>query len=277
MELSRHWNLRERPFEATWDTRFFYGSPNHLEALNRLIYLVEERTMNACLLSGEIGCGKTLTRAAFALHLDVQRFNVVTLENSGFSFDELLYALLRKLDPHHLPTGTTRFERCEQLTALLEENYSLGRHVVIILDEAQDLSAETLHELRWLTNFNAGGRAYLTLLLIGQPELRKTIITLPALDQRISLRFHLKPLGLSDIGGYVSHRLRVAGHPTGQVFTEDACRYLYTASGGVPREVNRLAKLALEYVWLRDGHIVETAGIDAVVKDLERHQTLRAA
>ena len=277
MELLRHWNLKERPFEATWDTRFFYGSPNHLEALNRLIYLVEERTMNACLLSGEIGCGKTLTRAAFTQHIDNQRFNVVTLENSGFCFEDLLLAILRKLDPQHSYVGTSKFERCERLSQLLEENLAIGRHVVIILDEAQDLSSETLHELRWLTNFNAGGRSYLTLLLIGQPELRKTVVTLPALDQRISLRFHLKPLSHADIGGYVAHRLRVAGHPTGQVFTEDACRYLYTASGGVPREVNRLAKLALEYVWLRNGHLVDTAGIDAVVKDLERHQTLRAA
>src|SRR5512137_753802 len=101
MDFLRHWQLRERPFEATWDTRYFYAGPDHEEALSRLLYLVGETTMNIGLLTGEIGSGKTLTRAVFAGRIDPSRFQIITVENSGFALEELLGSILRQLDPGH--------------------------------------------------------------------------------------------------------------------------------------------------------------------------------
>ena len=276
MDFFSHWNLSERPFEATWDTRFFFGSQAHLEALNRLVYFVAERTMNVCLLSGDIGCGKTLTRAVFTQHLASQ-FVVVTLENSGFSFEELVETVLRKLDPASSLQGIGKMAKCELLAGLLDQIHASGKHLVLLLDEAQDMSAQTLHELRLLTNYNHSGRALLSLVLIGQPELRPRVAADAALDQRISLRYHLRPLTPDELTAYLAHRLRVAGHETGAVFAPEASKLVHAMSRGVPREVNRLAKLALEQSWLRDAHIVDARCVDAVMRDMAKHQTLVAA
>lgn len=273
MDFLAHWQLRERPFEATWDPRFFYASPEHEEALSRLQYLVEETTMNLGLLSGEIGCGKTITRAVFASRLDASRFRVVTLENSGFPFNDLLAAILRRLQPDGPATGS-KFERCERLEALMKRLAADGRHLVLLLDEAQDMPAAGLHQLRWLTNFNGNGSAIVTLVLIGQPELRPLVAGDAAINQRISLRFHLRPLEREDVPGYLRHRLRAAGHASGEVFEEAASEAVFTATRGVPREVNRLAKLALEQAWLAEAPLVAAKSVEAVVRDLERHQAL---
>jgi len=274
MDLLRHWNLRERPFEATWDTRFFHAGPDHEEALSRLLYLVGETTMNIGLLTGEIGSGKTLTRAVFAGRIDPARFQVLTVENSGFPLEELLGSVLRRLDPGLTLNGEGKLARCELFEQQVRRLNARGRHLVLVLDEAQDMTPATVHELRWLTNINGGGAALVTLVLVGQPELRSMILADAAINQRVSLRFHLKPLRADDLDPYLRHRLRTAGHPTGQVFTPAAALEIFQATGGIPREVNRLAKLALEHAWVSEAARVEGAAVAAVVRDLERHLTL---
>jgi len=276
MDLLRHWNLSERPFEATWDTRFFYAGQEHEEALSRLVYLVSETSMNLGLLTGEIGSGKTLTRAVFAGRIDATRFHVLTVENSGFPLEELIGSILRRLDPHIRLNGEGKLARCEIFEQLVRKVNASGRHLVLLLDEAQDMKPETIHELRWLTNFNGGGASLLTLVLIGQPELRRMIVGDPAINQRVSLRFHLKPLRADDMEDYLRHRLRTAGHDTGSLFSPAAALEIFKATHGVPREVNRLAKLALEHAWVSDAAKVAVAAVTAVVSDLERHQALPA-
>jgi general secretion pathway protein A len=275
MDLLAYWNLNERPFEATWDTRYFFRSRDHDEALNRLTFLVEERTMNIGMLTGEIGCGKTLTRAVFTSRLDPSRFVVVTQENSAFVFKDLLGALLQVLDPQG--KGQSKFIRCERLRMLAERIHSENRHLVLIFDEAQEMSATTLNEMKLLTNLNGDGRNFLTLVLLGQPELRAHVAKLPSIDQRISLRFHLHSLSISDCADYLRHRLRTAGHETGDLFPPDAVGKLFQGSKGIPRELNRLAKLALEYAWLCEMPCVPAVAVDAIVRDLSRHQNLFAA
>ena len=275
MDLLDYWKLRERPFEATWDTRFFFQSRDHDEALNRLSFLVGERTMNIGMLTGEIGCGKTLTRAVFTQQLDRSRFRVVTQENSAFCFKDLLGAVLNFLDPDG--KGQNKFARCERLRRAAERIHSENRHLVLIFDEAQEMSLTTLNELKLLTNLNGGGQNYLTIILLGQPELRTLVAKLPAIDQRISLRFHLRALDQSDAPDYVRHRLRAAGHPTGDVFAPETIALAHRVSKGVPREMNRLAKLSLEYAWLREMPFVEETALTTIVNDLSRHQQLCAA
>ncbi len=274
MEFLQHWKLRERPFEATWDTRFFYAGPDHEEALSRLLYLVSETTMNLGLLTGEIGSGKTLTRAVFAGRIDTSRFQVLTIENSGFPLEELLGSILRRLDPQVHLNGEGKLARCELFEHQVRKLNARGRHLVLVLDEAQDMRAETIHELRWLTNYNGGGAALLTLILVGQPELRAMIVGDAAINQRVSLRFHLKPLRVDDMEHYLRHRLRTSGHATGNLFSPAAAIEIYNTTRGIPREVNRLAKLALEQAWVTEAPKVEAAAVTAVVRDLERHQAL---
>ena len=274
MNFLAHWQLRERPFEATWDTRFFFASNEHEEAVNRLLYLVGEASMNIGMLSGDIGCGKTLTRAVFDERLPRNRFCIVTLENSGFSSGDLLAAVLHKLDPLVTTRGKTKLDRYEQFEKALRQLSEAGRHLVLLLDEAQDIPPASLHELRWLTNFNSGGCARMTLVLIGQPELRGRVAADRAINQRISLRFHLRPLRSEEVRSYLEHRLRTAGHQSGELFDLPAVETLFQSTKGVPREVNRLAKLAMEHAWLRETERVDQTSVSAVISDLEKHQAL---
>jgi general secretion pathway protein A len=275
MELLEYWKLRERPFEATWDTRFYFGNPEHDEALDRLRFLVEEESMNLGMLTGEIGCGKTLTRAVFSQRLNPKRFDVVIEDNSSFTFDELLESILQTLDPEW--KGTSKLQRWKRLQFIARQIRARRRHLVLIFDEAQEMTQATLNELKLLTNLNGAGQNYLTLILLGQPELRNLVATLPAIDQRISLRFHLRPFNLDESYAYIRHRLMAAGHKNGELFDFGAMARGYDSSKGVPRELNRLAKLALEYAWLRELPIVTHAAMDTVVRDLERNQQLCAA
>lgn len=233
MEVLEYWNLRERPFEATWDTRFFFQSKDHDEALNRLGFLVGEETMLFGMLTGEVGCGKTLTRAVFTERLEEQRFKVVTQENSGFSFNNLLDGVLQNLQNGSYKPARSKFARCEQLKNEAKIIRDEHRHLVLIFDEAQEMSPATLNELKMLTNFNGAGKNYLTIILVGQPELRSHVEGLPAINQRISLRFHLESLDLSDTADYLRRRLKAAGHPTGELFAADAVECVFQATGGV--------------------------------------------
>ncbi len=275
MDLLAYWNLRERPFEATWDIRFFYQSRSHDEALNRLCFLVGEQSMNMGMLTGEIGCGKTLTRSVFARRLDPLRYYVVTQENSSFAFKELLVSVLRVIEGEALiDTKMSKFNLCERLRKVAFRLQAENRHLVMIFDEAQEMTPAALNELKLLTNLNGGGLNFLTIVLLGQPELRHLVARLPAINQRISLRFHLGPLNLAECGAYLQHRLRASGHPTGDLFAGDATERLFQASQGIPRQLNRLAKLALEFAWLREMPQVNLPAVDTVVRDLERHQSL---
>lgn len=272
-----HWNLVLRPFEAAWDTRFFYPSPSHQEALDRLAYVVHERSLNFALLSGEIGCGKTLVRSVLQHHLPASSFRLLVLENSGFRMDDLLAALLARLDTPHATPPSTPLERLDRVRSLLEAEAAAGRHVVLLCDEAQDLSADTLNGLRWLTNFNGGGASLLTILLIGQPDLRARVESIPALDQRIGLRYHLRPLAAPDqTAAYLAHRLHAAGHPTGELFDREAAALLHQFSAGIPRTLNRLAKLTLEYGWCSGADRLSASHVHAVARDLHRQSHLAA-
>ena len=277
MDLLEYWNLRERPFEPTWDTRFFFQSRDHDEALNRLTFLVGERTMLFGMMTGEIGCGKTLTRAVFAERLDPRRFCVATQENSAFSFSELLGLVLEELDGNPPESGQTKFARVERLKRVVNRVHAEGRHLVLIFDEAQDMTPATLNELKLLTNFNRAGQSYLTIVLVGQPELRPLVSSLPQIDQRISLRFHLNALDIDDARNYLRHRLKVAGHPSGELFEPEAIERAFQSTLGVPRELNRVAKLSLEFAWVKEYPMVTLKAVEAVIRDLQRHQNLPRA
>jgi general secretion pathway protein A len=277
VEFLEHWRLRERPFEPTWDPRFFFQGQAHDEALHRLSFVVSEQTMLLGMLTGDIGCGKTLTRAVFADRLDRRQFRVVTHENSSFSFNDLLGLTLQKLHAGNWKIERNKAARWCQFERTVEELLAENRHLVLIFDEAQELSAATLNELKQLTNLNGNGRSALTVILVGQPELREQVVRQPAINQRISLRFHLNPLSLEDAAQYLGHRLLAAGHEAGDLFAPEAVERAFEATRGIPRELNRVAKLALEFAWVQEYSEVTLAAVDAVVRDMNSHQALAIA
>lgn len=271
-----HYGLRERPFEIVTDPRFYFASNEHREALARLTYLVDQQTMYFGMLTGEIGCGKSITRRFFTSRIDWTKHCVVEFENSHFPTAELLRQLFVKTGAmKDVPADAGTGRLFEYVAAFASELHRVQqRQLVLVFDEAQDLSRDTLLDLKRLSNLNGEIGGKVTMILIGQPELRQTVEALPPVDQRISLRFHLLNLARDEVQGYIEHRLKVAGHATAQVFVPESYDPIFAASRGVPREINRLAKLSLEAAHATGSAHVTPAHVEAVVEDLRRHQTM---
>jgi general secretion pathway protein A len=265
------------PFENTRDPRFFFASKGHMEALSRLLFLAEDRNMGMGLLTGEIGSGKTLLRTVLHARLSEETHLRVSIENSLLCFDDLLLEIISQIRRERLPAAgyPDRYSRLALFKRLLTEQVvSKNRHMVILLDEAQLLTPGDLDALKGLTNIASERQNYLTLILIGQPELREHMRQLPQVDQRISLRFHLDTLTPAEMREYIKHRLAVAGYRGDFPFTEDALDLLYRASRGIPREINRLCAIGLDHLLNNGLDQFSPTVVAAVVDDLKRHGAL---
>jgi general secretion pathway protein A len=274
------WDLAEKPFEEVNDPRFFFESEGHREALDRMLYVVNDRNMNIGLLTGEIGSGKTLIRKVLFSSLPSQQFEIIDFENSNYPFEDLLFDSVHRIaseHPHAPPSGTgglpdrgDKFALMRLFRAQLEHLcYEEKRHLVILFDEAQQMDDVALDEVKNFTNFAARGENFLTVFFVGQPELREKIKRLRQLDQRIFLRFHLNNLDFKNTVGYIDHRLMIAGRPKNGVFSESSLELIFRATGGVPREINRLCKLALQHGFANDLAAIAPDDIQAILDDMK--------
>lgn len=268
----KYWELSEGPFENTRDSKFFYEGKNHIEALERLLYSVRDRNMSFALLTGEIGCGKTLTRTVLENKLDPVYFKVVSLENSSFPFRALLQEIINKIKGVNQPERSDAdvYALYSEFRFLLIERLAkCSKNLAIIIDEAQQLSEEALLELKNLTNISGERENYISVILVGQPELRQKIKSLPQLDQRVSLRFHLQEFIQEDIKPYIVHRLLKAGGKR-MLFPEEMVQKLiYSATGGNPREINRLCKLSMDSAYILGKKVVSEGVVRGVIKDFQ--------
>jgi general secretion pathway protein A len=259
-----------RPFDNTRNTRFFFPSSEHAEALARLSFVAADGNMGIALLTGEIGCGKTLVQTVLRKELLATRYVSVVVENGLLSFDELLLEFTSQMRGHRMMPADLpdRYSRLAAFKEVLVESTSRGpRHLMLVIDEAQQLDVDTLDALKGLTNIASEQCNLMTLLLVGQPEIRSTLEHLPHVDQRVGMRYHLNALSRDDTCAYVEHRLRVAGAALQRPFDDAAMGALYAASRGVPRQINRIAKLALDRAVARrlpriDADLVERISAD---------------
>jgi general secretion pathway protein A len=241
--IEDHWKLTRRAFANTPDPQFVYRSPAFAEGFARLMYDATELRGGLSLISGEIGCGKTMLAQALADGLADSPCDVIALPYPKISPTEMLTAVARGLGIDPVPRS--KLAIIMAVGARLAELHGEGRRPVLVVDEAQLASAPLLEEIRLLTNFEDRQDKHLHVVLLGQPELRDRVRKRPQIDQRVSLRFHVEPMEADDVGGYVEHRLRVAGWTGGALFTAEAMAVLAARSGGVPRRVNTLATQAL--------------------------------
>jgi general secretion pathway protein A len=256
------YGLNEKPFGTTPDPKFLYLTPAHREALAQLIYGVQENK-GFIVLSGEVGTGKTTLLHTLLRKLD-RDAAVAFLSNSTLPFDDLVAYMLE--DFGIAQTGSTRVERLVALNRFLIERCRAGRTTVLILDEAQNLTPDTLEQVRLLSNFETPTHKLLQILLVGQPELRAKLQLpeLRQLKQRIGLRCAIRPLTLEETYDYIRSRLRVAGAPEVGLFTDGAVRRIAEYAGGIPRLINTVCDhcLLIGYVEQKrkiDGAIVEQA------------------
>lgn len=270
-----YWGLKEKPFQNTPDPRFFYFSPQHEDALMKLTYAVAQ-DLGCGMLTGTFGCGKTLLAKVLLSELDRERRYAYAFINNPLVSEpaELLRAVVRGLSPQALPDKKTELltdPLLEKLNAILLDNLRDGRKNVVFVDEAHTIEDTRLFEqLRLILNFQLDNRFMLTLLLLGQPELKEKVENIKPFDQRIAVRCHLGPLSEEDMGKYINHRLKVAGKTDVEerpVFEAKAIKLIHQHSGGIPRRINTLCDFALMSTFAKKSQNIGQEAVESVIKD----------
>ena len=241
-----YFGLQQEPFSIAPDPRLLFMSERHREALAHLLYGVGGGG-GFVLLTGEIGTGKTTICQLFLEQVPAN-CNVAYIFNPKLTVTELLQSVC---DEFHIAAPAQRAatvkDHLDPLNAFLLREHAAGRNNVLIIDEAQNLSAEVLEQLRLLTNLETRERKLLQIVLIGQPELRAMLAQpqLEQLAQRVIARYHLEALGAAETAQYVQHRLEVAGLTQPLPFERRALERIHQVTGGVPRRINLLCDRAL--------------------------------
>ena len=250
--------LQEKPFAITPDPRYLYLSERHAEALAHLLYGINEAG-GFIQLTGEVGTGKTTIIRSLLEQLPAHA-DVALILNPRVTPAEFLLTICEELRiPVPEPGRGSVKLLMDLIGRRLLDTHARGRRVVLIVDEAQNLSAHTLEQVRLLTNLETATTKLLQIILIGQPELRDLLARpeLRQLAQRITARYHLNPLLPDETAGYVKHRMRVAG-ATAEAFTPAALREVHRLSGGVPRIINVICDRALLGAFTHEDHRVSS-------------------
>lgn len=235
--------FRESPFSVTADPAFLYLSKKHREALSHMIYGIRERK-GFVEITGEIGTGKTTLCKALMRHLDPPTKSALLLQ-PALSALQLLQSVVQDFGLN--PMRASKLSLFNQLNQFLLEQAALGHNIVLIIDEAQNLSLRTLEEIRMLSNLETDKTKLIQIILVGQPQLREKL-ALPALEQlrqRIGVRYHVNPLDMEEVCTYIDHRLRVAGSDGSLAWTREAAEEVYRCSKGIPRLINHICDRSL--------------------------------
>jgi general secretion pathway protein A len=244
-----YFGLKQDPFSIAPDPRLLFMSAQHREALAHLLYGVQGGG-GFVLLTGEIGTGKTTVCRSF-LDQVPPHVNLAYIFNPKLTVTELLETICHEfgvpLPRRRGAQPPTVKDYLDPLNAFLLESHAAGRNNVLVIDEAQNLAAEVLEQLRLLTNLETSERKLLQIILIGQPELREMLAQpeLEQLAQRVIARYHLWPLDAAETGQYVRHRLEVCGLERPLPFDRGALKRVHALTGGVPRRINLLCDRAL--------------------------------
>jgi len=260
----KFYGFKDKPFNLTPDSDFFFASPKHEEALNRLLLAISERNGFA-VVTGEIGSGKTTVSRTLLSKLD-SATKVVLILNTYLSKKELLTTILEDLGVEYRSTSKTHL--LSALNKYLIKQASSDINVVLLIDEAQNLTPSVLEEVRMLSNLETEKEKLIQIILIGQPELKKKLSTrkLEQFCQRIVFYYHLEPLSRNEAEAYINHRLQKAGNRnsngSGSIFSYSALDKIYNFSGGIPRLINLACHNALI-----SGLVYETKEISGAIVD----------
>jgi general secretion pathway protein A len=266
MPYLEHFKLNEQPFGLTADPKFVYWSQQHSHAMAYMqstIFLAD----GFVFITGEIGSGKTTLLQSFL----------------GEIKDDIVYALVSQtqLKPTQFlqavltefgfkPFDKHKVELLDMLNMFLIEQYSKGKKVILIVDEAQNLSKKVLEEIRMLSGIETHNEKVLRVILAGQPELKETLESprLEQLAQRTRFRYHIGPLNHSEMRNYIEHRLKVAGIEDNNLIANDAFAPIYRYTGGVPRLINTLCDTALLCAFADDKQTVHAEDVMSAAREL---------
>lgn len=258
------YGLKAKPFRLLPDSAFLYMSRQHARALAALEYAVSnDATLSV--MTGDVGAGKT-TLIRQLLNQVEKTVTVGLISNTHREFGNLMQSVALAFGVHF--KGKDRVELYQDFTDFLVREYAAGRRTLLILDEAQNLDAETLEEVRLLTNINADDHTLLQLLLVGQPELRHMLERheLRQFAQRINVTTKLGPLNEKETASYIRHRLSLAGGDP-NLFQKNSVRLIYWNSRGIPRVINSLCEMALVYAFTAGKHKIQPRLIADIVHE----------
>lgn len=272
-----YWNLKEKPFQNTPDPRFLYLSSQHEDSLMKLTYVVAQN-LGAGMLTGVFGCGKTLLARVILKDLGPQKFCAAYINNPRVTEPgEIIRAVVRLLRPQELPEKKTELlvdPLLEKLHGILIDNINDGKENIVIVDEAHTIDDPgVFEELRLLLNFQSNDKFLLTMILVGQPELREKVDAVKPFAQRIPIRCHLDVIDEKEVDRYVTHRIEVAADRSGNaagitpVFSQDAIGEITSHTGGIPRRINTLCDLTLLSGFAKKIDKIDGDFIRSVVKE----------
>jgi general secretion pathway protein A len=271
----RFYQLRERPFALSPDPEYLYPSRVHQEALDYLRYGLESLA-GFVVITGEIGSGKTTLLQTLLRNLD-NHTTVGRVVNTILEPRELLETIL--LDFGLDAAGHSKPLLLRNLAQFLVDQRLAGRMVLLVIDEAQNLSLAALEELRMLSNLETEKSKLLQIVLVGQPNLRDKLASpdLEQLRQRITVSYHLSPLDAAETHNYVNHRLRRASIGAPLEFPRDATALIHARSRGVPRVINVICDAALVFGYAEERHQIDRALIADVLSELDTTGVLPAS
>jgi len=267
-----HFGLKQKPFNQVPDPKFLYLSPNHKKALTMLEYGVVSHA-GFTVVTGEIGAGKTTLIRALLTKIGGDSV-IGLINNTHESFGELMSWVLDSLNIES--SATDNAGRYRDYINFVVGQHAQGVRVILIIDEAQNLSVTSLEELRLLSNVNIDSDIFLQLILTGQPELIEKL-NKPELEQfaqRIGVEFHLKSLDYRQTEKYIVHRLNVAGAKE-PIFSREACAAIFCYSEGVPRKINNLCDFALVYAFADDKKVIKINTILSMMKDKKASRIIK--
>lgn len=259
--------FREAPFSVTPDPRLFYSNSLYQEALAALLYGIKNKK-GFIVVTGDVGTGKTTLLRKLIRNLEATDHTVLIF-NTHLNFLELLQLILQDLG---LPANKTRnkLAMIQELNQYLIEQLKNKHTASVLIDEAQNLSDETLEGLRLLTNLETDKEKLLQIVLMGQPELDTKLnkSSLRQLKQRIAVRCSLQPLAKPEVGNYIRRRLELVGYENFGIFSEGAIQSISTYSRGIPRLINIICDNALLTAYATSQRIVSAAIVSEVARDL---------
>ena len=258
-----YWGFQKFPFENVPDPEFFFLSKTHEEGLTRLIYAARMRKGGA-MLSGEIGCGKTTLTRVFVKELSAEPFEIGLVQNPNLGPLEFLQEVAYQLGIPEIPG--TKVQCLRSLNDRLLKNLKAKKETVLIIDEAQLVSDSVFDEIRLLLNFQSNDRFLINVFLVGQPELKGKVEGIEQLNQRIAIRYHLRPFNLEDTVHYVAFRQNRAGREE-NAFHPKAVEMVYEMTRGVPRKINNLCDLSLLIGFSKNEGAITPEIIETIVHD----------
>jgi general secretion pathway protein A len=271
-----YYGLSAKPFQLKPDPNFFFGSKGHKRAMAYLEYGLGQRE-GFIVITGEVGAGKTTLVRNLFLKLESEKIIAAQIANTRLNSNDTLRMVVAAFGlPFEDVTKAVLLTKLEQFLIQCDKQ---GKRVLLVVDEAQNLTPRTVEELRMLSNFQTADNSLLQIFLLGQPEFRKTLLSgdMQQLLQRVIATYHLGPLDAVETRAYIEHRLHTVGWHGDPSLSEDAFTTIYDFTGGIPRKINTLCDRLFLMGYLEEMHNFTSSEVNEVISDIQEEFTLPAS